>query len=101
MNAGEQLKKARELRKSGEQEGALLIALAVAKLEPNNADAWWIAGLALHSLERLDESLDALRKVGKLTPRFASGFAQYGVVLAESGQPAEAQRALDHALSPV
>lgn len=98
MASSELLKKARELRSQGMQSEALALATDVSRQEPENADAWWIAGLALHSLGRLDESLDSLRKVVKLAPRFASGFSQYGVVLAETGRIAEAQRALDHAL---
>ena len=98
MTSSESLQNARALRTAGKQTEALSLAVAVTNLEPENADAWWVAGLALHSLGRLDEALEALRKVGKLAPKFASGFAQYGVVLAESGQPEQAQRALDHAL---
>ncbi|MBP9899814.1 MAG: tetratricopeptide repeat protein [Verrucomicrobia bacterium] len=98
MTSDERLKKARELRAAGNQTEALSIAIAVSNLEPENADAWWVTGLALHSLGKLEEALEALRKVGKLAPKFASGFAQYGVVLAESGQPEQARRALDHAL---
>ena len=98
MTSKERLQNARELRTAGKQSEALSLAVAVSNLEPENADAWWVAGLALHSLGRLEEALEALRKVGKLAPTFASGFVQYGVVLEESGQPEQAQRALDHAL---
>jgi len=98
MTSAERLAQARELRKSGRHADALALAQEVVRNEPTNADAWWLIGLAAHSLRRLPVALQALRETIKHAPRFADGFAQYGVVLAENGQRVEGLRALQHAL---
>ncbi len=98
MTVDEELSKARELRKQNCQAEALEIALRITAIEPANADAWWIAGLAAHSLDRIKDSLSALREMLKHAPRFASGWAQYGVVLGENGQLEEAKKAFNQAI---
>jgi tetratricopeptide (TPR) repeat protein len=94
----ERLDKARELRRANRHQEALEILREIVVADPTNADAWWITGLARHSLGRIEESLTALRETLKHAPRFASGWAQYGVVLGEAERADEAKKALAQAL---
>lgn len=98
MTVEDRLSLARDLRKRGNHAEALRLAQEACRSDPTNADAWWIAGLSSHSLKDLPAALQALHQTMKLLPRFASGFAQYGVVLAESGQLDAALRALAEAV---
>jgi len=89
MNAEDQLNEVKALRQQGRHAEALQMAQIVANLYPDNADAWWFAGLAAHSLKKFPESLAALKETIKLASRWAPGWAQYGVVLDENGQKEE------------
>ncbi|MBT7913920.1 tetratricopeptide repeat protein, partial [Candidatus Bathyarchaeota archaeon] len=66
--------------------------------DEEDADAWWNLALAQHSLGDLEESLRSLKMLIKLAHGFASGWAQYGVVLAENGQAEHGLKALSRAL---
>jgi tetratricopeptide (TPR) repeat protein len=98
MHVEKSLDTARELRRENRHEEALAICREVIATDPANADAWWITGLAQHSLGRIDESIEALRKMLRHAPRFAAGWAQYGVVLGEAGKLEDAKKAFWHAL---
>lgn len=98
MNPEDQLKTAKDLRQKGNHAEALQIAQAVAAFYPDNADAWWVAGLAAQSLKKLPESLASLKETIKLAPRWAPGWAQYGIVLDENGQKEEGKKALCQAI---
>ena len=98
MHIDSLLSEARELRRVNRHEEALALLEEVISADPENADAWWIAGLAQHSLGRLDESLTALRQTLRHAPGFTSGWAQYGVVLGAAGKIEEAKKAFAHAL---
>ena len=98
MRIEEQLDKARELRQANRHKEALEIVREIIAADPTNADAWWITGLARHSLGRIEDSIAALRETLKHAPGFASGWAQYGVVLAEARKIDEAKKALAQAL---
>ena len=63
-----------------------------------NADAWWNLALAQHSLGKLQDSITSLKTLLKLAPNFASGWAQYGVVLAANNQVDQGLKALSQAL---
>src|ERR1041384_4423764 len=93
----ESLDKARELRRANRHQEALEILREIVVADPTNAAAWWITGLARHSLGRIEESVIALRETLKHAPRFASGWAQYGVVLGEAERADEAKKALAQA----
>ena len=98
MRIEEQLDKARELRQANRHKEALEIVREIIAADPTNADAWWVTGLARHSLGRIEDSIAALRETLKHAPGFASGWAQYGVVLAEARKIDEAKKALAQAL---
>ena len=98
MQIEQSLDKARELRRGNRHEEALAILREITAADPSNADAWWITGLAHHSLDQLDESLTALRQTLRHAPGFTSGWAQYGVVLGAAGKIEEAKKAFAHAL---
>ena len=98
MIAKDQLNEAKVLRQKGQHAEALQIAHSITVAHPNNADAWWVAALAAHSLKWLPESIASLKETIKLAPRWAPGWAQYGVVLAEHGQKEEAKKALHQAI---
>ncbi len=98
MNAEDQLNEVKALRQQGRHAEALQMAQIVANLYPDNADAWWFAGLAAHSLKKFPESLAALKETIKLASRWAPGWAQYGVVLDENGQKEEGKKALYQAI---
>jgi tetratricopeptide (TPR) repeat protein len=98
MTAEDQLKEAKALRQKGRHAEALAMAQTVAAAYPDNADAWWVAGLAAHSLKKFLESLAALKETIRLAPRWAPGWAQYGIVLEENGQKPEGKKALYQAI---
>lgn len=98
MSAEDQLDDARALLRKGHFSEALAIANAVVAAAPDYADAWGAVGSAAQSLKKYPESLAALREMIRLTPRFGEGWVHYGLVLAESGQKAEAKKAFYHAI---
>lgn len=93
-----EIEEAKRLRASGDHADALAVLEELILVEPHNADAWWHASLALHSLKRRPEASRYLRETIKLAPKWAPGWAQLGVVLCEEGQLAEGKKALFHAL---
>ena len=98
MDAESQLSIAKSLREKGRHAEALEIAQTVAAFYPENADAWWVVGLAANALQKRPEALAALKTTIKLAPRWAPGWAQYGVVLAQNEQNEEAKKALYQSL---
>lgn len=92
------IEEAKRLRNSGDHADALAVLEEVILVEPQNANAWWQAGLALHSLKRLPEAARYLRETIKLTSKWAPGWAQLGIVLCEDGQLADGRKALFHSL---
>lgn len=93
-----QIEKVKALRLERRFIEACELAEDIIASDERNADAWWNLGLAQHSLGDLDESLDSLRTLLKLAPKFAAGWAQYGVVLAENGQSEQGLKALSQAI---
>jgi len=94
-NLLEQIKSLRQERRYGE---ACEIAHELIASDERNADAWWNLALAQHSLGNLQDSITSLKTLLKLAPSFASGWAQYGVVLAANNQVKQGLKALSHAL---
>jgi tetratricopeptide (TPR) repeat protein len=92
------IEEAKQLRKCGKHAEALAVLDAFLLIEPENADAWWHAGLAFHSLKKHEKAAEYLRKTLKLAPRWAPGWSQLGVVLCEIGNIAEGEKALFHSL---
>jgi tetratricopeptide (TPR) repeat protein len=94
-NLLEQIKSLCQVRRYGE---ACEIAHELIASDERNADAWWNLALAQHSLGELQDSITSLKTLLKLAPSFASGWAQYGVVLAANDQVEQGLKALSHAL---
>lgn len=92
------IEEAKKLRRTGNHAEALAVLDVFLLSEPENADAWWIAALALHSLKRHEKAAEYLRETLKLAPRWAAGWSQLGVVLCEVGKMEEGEKALFHAL---
>lgn len=88
----------RSLRQDRRFDEACELAQDLISADERDADAWWNLALAQHSSGELDEALDSLKMLIKLAPKFAAGWAQYGVVLGEKNQPVQALKALSHAL---
>ena len=91
----EQIKSLRQERRYDE---ACELSHQLIALDGQNANAWWNLALAQHSLGELQDSITSLKTLLKLAPNFASGWAQYGVVLAANKQEDQGLKALSHAL---
>jgi tetratricopeptide (TPR) repeat protein len=98
MNVQEKLTEIKRMRFAKRFDEAIENAKYIIAMDKKNADAWWNLALAQHSSGKLHDALSSLKTVLKLAPRFASGWAQYGVVLAANSQPDEGLKALSHAL---
>lgn len=92
------LEQIQSLRQERRYEKACELANELIGLDEKNADAWWNLALAQHSLGRFEDSITNLKTVLKLVPKFAAGWAQYGVVLAANQQIEQGLKALSHAL---
>ncbi|NKB59926.1 MAG: tetratricopeptide repeat protein [Alphaproteobacteria bacterium] len=65
---------------------------------PDYAEAFYLRGLSLNILRRMDEAADSLRKAVTLAPGFTQGYANLASVLMDSGKPAEALAACNDCL---
>ena len=92
------IEQAEQLNEVKNYEGALVAAKAAMNLQPDDAEAWWHIGINQNSLDNLEGALKAFKKVTELGPHFAQGWSRYGIALLESGEPLEAQDALERAL---
>jgi tetratricopeptide (TPR) repeat protein len=88
----------RSLRTLRQYEKARDLSMQLLKSDERNADAWWNLALAQGSLFDFEGALESLKSVLKLSPKFAAGWAQYGVYLAANGQPSQGLKALSQAL---
>ena len=66
---------------------------------PEAFDIWNILGAACRGLNRVDEALNAFRKVTELNPTYADGFNNLAVTLKDQGKLDEAVEAYNKALS--
>jgi protein O-GlcNAc transferase len=98
MDSESTLANARKLRDQDRHDDAFVLVRQVLASEPDNADAHWLAGLTLHSLNRRDESVAYLRDTVRLAPKWVPGWAQLGVVLSEQGKVRDGRTALFRAL---
>lgn len=71
---------------------------AAIKLEPNIADIYLALGQAQRKLKRAEDALDTYRKLLRIQPNNVGGYIALSSVLAELGQPAEAEAPLRRAL---
>jgi tetratricopeptide (TPR) repeat protein len=92
------LEQIKSLRQERRYEEACELSHELIASDERNADAWWNLALAQHSLGKLQDSITSLKTVLKLAPSFASGWAQYGVVLAANNQVDQGLKALAQAL---
>jgi tetratricopeptide (TPR) repeat protein len=90
--------KAKEHRRLGRLEEAMISARHAATLDPQNADAVWqlaLCELDLHGPARATKSLE---RVTELAPRFAYGWTQLGLALRKTGQSERAKACLERAV---
>jgi uncharacterized protein (TIGR02466 family) len=65
---------------------------------PDYAEAFYLRGLSLNILRRLDEAADSLRRATTLAPGFSQGYASLASVLMDSGNATEALAACNDCL---
>jgi tetratricopeptide (TPR) repeat protein len=92
------IEEAKKLRALGNHAEAVVLLDQFLILEPNDANAWWFAGLSLQSLGKHEKAAEYLRQTLKLVPKWAPGWSQLGAVLCGSGRADEGEKALFHAL---
>jgi tetratricopeptide (TPR) repeat protein len=92
------LERIKSLRLENKHKEACELARALIATDERNADAWWYLALAQNSLNDLDDCIVSLKTMLKLAPKFAAGWAQYGVTLAAKKQPEQGLKALSQAL---
>jgi tetratricopeptide (TPR) repeat protein len=91
--SGETLAEALRRLQAGDAPGALEAAAAIARAEPKNVRAWLVAGVALRTLERIEESRAALERAALLDPRDYAPQFELGVLCEGMGQ---VQAAAEH-----
>jgi tetratricopeptide (TPR) repeat protein len=98
----DQIKEFRGLRNLGQHEQVCDLAKQIiaddSSSPANKSDAWWNLALSQHSLKNLDEAVESLKALLKLSPKSVYGWSQYGVILAEKGHPDQGLKALSQAL---
>ncbi|MGD2072254.1 MAG: tetratricopeptide repeat protein [Candidatus Thorarchaeota archaeon] len=80
-------------------EDAEIILRRVLKIQPENADAWWLLGRALYLQERLTENVEAYRKATHLEPERAVFWETLGVTLIRLAAITEGKEALNRAFN--
>jgi tetratricopeptide (TPR) repeat protein len=81
------------------KEEALVSANATVGLHPDEADAWYHLGYALHQLRRYRQALDAYDQALARDPKKGSAWSNKGHALLRLGRYEEAVEACDHALA--
>lgn len=98
MDAEELIENARDQRKRGRFEEAVISARAATSQDPDNADGWWQLALNNYSLGKLDAALTAVRETNYHAPYFAQGWSLRGKWELEKGNPDEAENSFKIAL---
>lgn len=98
MEAEELIDKARDQRRRGRYEEAVISATAATVKAPDNADGWWLLALNNISLDRKDAAFLALVKTTETAPHFAAGWATLGSLELEFGDTDEAEASFEIAL---
>lgn len=91
MDAEELIEKARDQRRRGRYEEAVISAEAASMMNPDNADGWWCLALNNISLDRKESALKALKKTNETAPHFAAGWAKRGGLELELGDTEDAE----------
>jgi len=90
--------KAKELRKEGSYEEALIAARAGVAEDDECIASWFQVALNGEQLNKTQLALEAYEKLLELNDEFAYGWSRYGNLLRKNGQPAEALDAFETAL---
>jgi len=78
---------------AGDAAAALRAASAIVEVDPKNVRAHLVAGIALRTLDRIEESRAALERAAALDPRDYAPQFELGVLCEGAGQP---QAAVEH-----
>lgn len=84
MTADELIEKAKDQRKRGRLEEALISARQASTLDSQNADAFWQIALCQIELGPIANAVAPLEEVVKLAPRFARGWSRLGLALLQA-----------------
>lgn len=98
MEAEELIEKARDQRKRGRYEEALISAKTATIQDPDNADGWWHLALNNISLGRKEAALEALKETNDKAPYFPQAWAKRGSLELEFGDTEEAESSFEAAL---
>ncbi len=98
VTAEELIEKAKDQRKRGRLEEALISARQASNLDSQSADAFWQVALCQIELGQAAKAVAPLEKVVEFAPRFARGWSRLGLVLLESGGTAKAKECLEKAV---
>lgn len=91
MEAKELVEKARDQRKRGRFDEAVISAKAATLHDPENADAWWQLALNSYSVGNKEAAWDAIIQTNDLAPHFAQGWSKRGQWELEDGDAEEAE----------
>ncbi|MEI2761479.1 tetratricopeptide repeat protein [Methanothrix soehngenii] len=69
------------------------------QIDPQDANAWTIKGIALYDLGKYDEAIQAYDQAIRINPQFAEAWYNKGVALTALGKYDEAIKACDQAIS--
>lgn len=88
--ADEFIKKAVEHRENNRLDEAIIAARRATTLNPENANAWWQLGLAVHDKDGYGVAFPHFKKTMELAPSFAFGWHRLGWAYKKTGQTDEA-----------
>ncbi|MDI9855537.1 tetratricopeptide repeat protein [Comamonas sp. 17RB] len=93
------LEQAKELHGAGRFEEAAAAAHTATSLDPQNADAWWLLGLALRDRDGHGSGINAFQRVTELEPNFSGGWFELGSAYHASQRREEAITSYEQALA--
>lgn len=99
MIADDLIEKAKDQRKRGRHDEALVSANSATQLEPARAEAWWQVAINMIDVVGTREALPALNKTVELAPHFAYGWTRRSQILLEIGKAAEAKAGFETAVA--
>lgn len=98
MDTEELIEKAKDQRRRGRYEEALISAKAATAQDHDNAEAWWLLALSNIALDRKEAALENLKKTTDRAPYFPQGWVMRGTLELELGYPEDAESSFEIAL---
>ena len=80
--------------KAADAEGILK---RIIKIQPENADAWWLLGRALSLQDKLEENLEAYQQAVQFNPERAVFWETLGIVFIQMGKLSEGKNSFEKA----